>query len=303
MLNCLRSKNSTTLQSANGLINSAAFYGNWAFLPVTDYDFIASLPSQALAQKEVNGEHVMVGNNADEGSGFVPQNITTRIALESWMRGNFPSLDSATIQQVLAVYRTNSAEGFNSTAKFATPGFGSAANALNTSPVGTGIQQLANNMYAEATFICPSYWLSDAFTSQNRTSFHYQYSIPVALHASDVSAYFGPTRPYQPAVFTSAFRHIWGLQIERAAPSLAPELSVENVAWPAWVPGSTSQMLNLNVTGGTLTRVEIQKGVFATESLDPGLKNSFSTVNAKTWEAGRGERCAVWHTIAAKVPF
>ena len=47
------------------------------------------------------------------------------------------------------------------------------------------------NLYAETTFVCPSYWLSEAFTDHGRVGYRYQYSVIGALHASDVTAYFG----------------------------------------------------------------------------------------------------------------
>jgi len=293
VLGCLRSRNSTILQTANAAVNAAAFYGNWAFLPVTDYDFVRSLPSVALAEKRVNGEHILVGNNADEGSLFVPPTINSSDALKSWLRGNFPALNSTSIQRIMAAYPIASDDHV----QFATTGLGP-ATALTTSPVAAGIQQLANNIYAEATFICPSYWLNDAFTSHNRTSWHYQYSVPVALHAADVSGYFGPATPNQPPVFTSVFRRIWGEQIQRAAPAAA----VTDVTWAAWVDGETSQMLNLNTTGGVQYQTVLSTGVNATQSMGPGLQTAFSVVNARTWEGGRGERCAFWKEIAEMVP-
>ncbi|KAL6702832.1 hypothetical protein ACN47E_000918 [Coniothyrium glycines] len=292
---CLRGKDSEILQAANAAANSVAFYGNWAFLPVTDYDFVATLSSVALEKKQVNGEHILVGNNADEGSLFVPPGINSTNALKTWLQGNFPSLNTTVIQHIVDAYASNSTD---STAKFATSGFGP-ANALTTSPVATGIQQTAYNIYAEATFVCPSYWLSGAFTTAHRTAHHYQYSIPVALHAADVSGYFGPATPNQPPVFTDAFRHIWGAQIERGTPAAA----LTNLTWPTWVEGETSQMLNLNTTGGVEFQATLSTGVNATEYREPGLRNAFSTVNAWSWEAGRGERCAFWREIASLVPI
>jgi len=64
--------------------------------------------------------------------------------------------------------------------------------ALNESTFGIGQQQRADvspfplypqshltthpqNLYAETTFVCPSYWLTEAFTTQKRTAYKYQY--------------------------------------------------------------------------------------------------------------------------------
>ena len=298
-LACLRSKDTETLQNANLDVNQAAFYGNWAFLPVTEpgTGFITTLPSDSLTADRVNGEHILVGNNANEGASFVPSNITDTAALRTWLQGAYPDLTSTDFNTILSAYpASNDTNGD----LFATSGLGP-ATALDVSQVATGPQQRADNIYAEATFVCPSYWLNDAFTSGNRTSYHYQYSVPVALHGNDVSAYFGPATPSQPPQFTSVFRQIWGGFIEAAKPTGAQGL--ENLIWPAWVNDDESRMLNLNTTGGVPFQTTQSSGVNVTQYMEPGTQNDFSVVNALTWEGGRGERCELWRRIASRVPI
>ena len=77
--------------------------------------------------------------------------------------------------------------------------------APNESQLATGQQQRANNIYAEMTFVCPSYWLAEAFSDKGRTSFKYQYSVPLATHEADVSGYFGPAAVTQGLDFEYAF--------------------------------------------------------------------------------------------------
>jgi hypothetical protein len=163
------------------------------------------------------------------------------------------------------------------------------------------VQQRANNIYAEATFVCPSYWLSDAFAFQNRTAYHYQYSVPAALHGSDVSAYFGPATPNQPLQFTRVFRQIWGGFIERATP--ASVSGWVNLTWPAWTEHGESRMLNLNTTGGVPYQEPQITGGSVTQFMEPGIQNDFSVVDALTWESGRGARCEFWRRIANRVPI
>jgi carboxylesterase type B len=294
-LACLRGKDSITLQRANENITANNFYGNWAFLPVTDNSFLKTLPSIALANKRVNGESILVGNNANEGSLFVPPTINTIEALKAWLHGAFPTFTEADVLLVLAAYPSSDAPVDPSAAKFATSGTGS-ATAINVSSLATGQQQRASNIYAEATFVCPSYWINDAFTTQNRTSYHYQYSVPAAVHGDDVSAYFGPAKPNQPPSFTSIFRHIWGNFTVSAAPERAVGF------WPAWVEGSTSQLLNLNTTGGIPYTAPTITGGNVTQYKEPGVQNVIGVYNARTWEGGRGERCEFWRSIAARVP-
>lgn len=290
---------SVTLQTANSVENSASFYGNWAFLPVTEPDtgFITTLPSESLTAKRVNGQHALVGNNANEGALFVPTNITSTAAVRTWLEGAFLSLESTEFDAILAAYP---ASNDTNTDRFATTGLGP-ETALDVSQFATGPQQRADNIYAEATFVCPSYWLSSAFAAGNRTAHHYQYSVPASLHASDVSAYFGPATPNQPPEFTSVFRQIWGGFIETANPTTAQGL--DNLTWPAWIDDGESRMLNLNTTGGVPFQSPQTNGMDVTEFMEPGIENDFSVVDALSWEGGRGERCEFWRSIAGRVPI
>jgi carboxylesterase type B len=299
-LSCLRNKDSITLQTANTDENVASFYGNWAFLPVTEPDtgFVTTLPSDSLTVKRVNGEHALVGNNANEGVAFVPSNITSTAALHTWLQGAYPNLNSADFDAILDAYP---ASNDTNPGEFATTGLGP-VTALDVSQFATGPQQRAYNIYAEATFVCPSYALTSAFTGDSRTAYHYQYSIPGALHGSDVSAYFGPATPNQPSEFTTTFRQIWGGFIEAAKPTTAEGLG--DLTWPAWVDDGESRMLNLNTTGGVAFEAS-QSGISVnfTEYMEPGVQNDFEVVDALTWEGGRGARCEFWRSIASRVPI
>jgi carboxylesterase type B len=265
-LSCLRSKDSLTLQTANSDVNAASFYGHWAFAPVTEPEsgFINTHPSDSLTAGLVNGENILVGNNANEGPLFVPT-IDSTDALQAWLRNAFPSFASTELEAILAAYPLSN---LTKNDTFATTGLGP-VTALDTSSFASGIQQRAYNIYAEATFVCPSYWLSDAFTTYNRTAFHYQYSVPGALHGSDVTAYFGPALPSQPRSLTTVFRQIWGHFVTAANPTTAEGLM--NLTWPAWAKDGHSKMLNLNTTGGVPYSASQLTETNITEYTDPGL--------------------------------
>jgi carboxylesterase type B len=295
-LSCLRSKDSIILQMANSDVNAANLYGHWAFSPVTESEsgFIHTHPSDSLTAGLVNGEHILVGNNANEGPLFVPT-IDSTDALQAWVKDAFPSVSSTEFEAILAAYPLSNLEN-NDT--FATTGLGP-VTALDTSSFASGIQQRAYNIYAEATFVCPSYWLSDAFTKNNRTAFHYQYSVPGALHGSDVTAYFGPATPSQPRSFNTVFRQIWSHFVTAANPATAKGLM--NLTWPAWAKDGHSKMLNLNTTGGVPYSASQLIGTNLTEFTNPGLQNDFSVVDALKWEGNRGARCELWRSIASKM--
>jgi carboxylesterase type B len=294
-LSCLRSKDSLTLQTANSDVNAANFYGHWAFAPVTEPEsgFINTHPSDSLAEGLVNGENMLVGNNANEGPLFVPT-IDSTDALQAWLRNAFPSSASTELEAILAAYPLSN---LTKNDTFATTGLGP-VTALDTSSFALGIQQRAYNIYAEATFVCPSYWLSGAFATNNRTAFHYQYSVPGALHGSDLTAYFGPATASQPRSFTTVFRQIWGHFITAANPATAKGLT--KLTWPAWTANGHSKMLNLNTTGGVPYSAPQLTGTTITEYTGPGLQNDFSVVDALNWEGNRGARCELWRRIASK---
>ena len=48
------------------------------------------------------------------------------------------------------------------------------------------------NLFGENTFVCPAYWLAEAFTDKSRAAYRYQLSVPAAFHTADLYGYFGP---------------------------------------------------------------------------------------------------------------
>lgn len=160
--------------------------------------------------------------------------------------------------------------------------------------------------------MCPSYWLAEAFTNNNRAAYKYQYSVIGALHGFDVSSYFGPPTPNQSPDFNRAFQTIWGNFITQNNPSISAQVanganstSTTSPAtdFPMWSLAAPYQ-LNLNETGGTSFSATsfASNAPNITEFREPGLVNSFEVVNAYTWEGGRGTRCDFWRSVGAIVP-
>jgi len=201
---CLNAQNTTTLMNASALVSGSGTPGTWGFLPVTDGVFIQDTPSQQLLERKINGRNILSGNNAEEGTLFVSQNITTEADLVAWLHLNFPLFSDDDISQTLLFYPSSDSSASTSGDGFATNGL-TGASALNESVTGTGQQQRADNIYAETTFVCPSYWLAEAFTGNGRSAYKYQYSVVPATHGADVSAYFGPHSAAQGADFSRAF--------------------------------------------------------------------------------------------------
>lgn len=226
-----------------------------------------------------------------------------------------------------------------STSKFATNG-NSTPTALNESTYGTGQQQRADvstiffflrlpssdelpqsivrvlkflqNVYAETTFVCPSYWLAEAFTNNNRVAYKYQYSVIGASHGTDLTSSFGPPTPNQGPDFDKAFMTIWGNFITQNNPSISSAIAngvngtgngLAATDFPAWNLRNPLQ-LNLNETGGqaySSMSFDVQAPNI-TEFEEPGLMNDFSVVDAYSWEGGRGVRCDFWRSVGLIVP-
>lgn len=151
IFDCLVGKDSQTLISASARISQSGTYGTWGFLPVTDGIFVQDLPSQQLLRKRVNGIRALIGNNAEEGPGFTPQNITTEADLVSWLQVTFPLFTNDDIAKVLLYYPSTNASVNSHTPLFATSG-DAGASALNESSLGSGQQQRADVSTAEGRY-------------------------------------------------------------------------------------------------------------------------------------------------------
>ena len=108
--------------------------------------------------------------------------------LVAYLKRTFPLFSENDISKVLLYYPSSNASVDVNAPTFATSG-DSGPTALNQSSVGTGQQQRANNIYAETTFVCPSYWLAEAYGSKKTggEGYKYQFSPPPAYHGADVA--------------------------------------------------------------------------------------------------------------------
>ncbi|KAF2651659.1 alpha/beta-hydrolase [Lophiostoma macrostomum CBS 122681] len=297
VLECLRSKDTETIFEAAINVTANATYGVFPFQPVTDYKFITSRLSDALESGQVGSQNALVGNNADESPYFVPYGISTLENLTDWLHLEFPRFSDADIEAVLAAYPSPDTPDDPTAPKYATSGNGY-PTAINVSSVATGHQQRAYDIYSEIVMDCPSYWINDAHKPNK--SYHYQYSVPFAIHGADIPAYFGPITPNQSPEFSTVFKSIWGNFIKRGNPSIASESALAH--WPEWVAGDRSKLVNLNETGGVPYEMPSLWGN-VTQYTEPGLENDFSIANAYTWEGGRGARCEFWKSVASKIPI
>ncbi|KAK6397873.1 hypothetical protein LTR65_005121 [Meristemomyces frigidus] len=313
VLDCLRQAPTLVLQNASAHVGASGTWGTWAFTPVTDGDFIRERPSQQLTGGKVNGQRVFSGQNANEGAAFVIPNITTDADFEAWLRLEYPLLTSGDIDSVLNTYYP---AANLSTSPYATCGDCGGATVVNVGSSAVGPQQRALNLYSETTFICPSYWLAEAYSpSAGKQAYKYQYSIPAAQHGADLYAegLRAETANVSPE-FYEAFTTMWGHFITRDDPSISSALANGNGStavnaasdWPLFTRDGQDaySMLNLNETGGVPYSAHVVAWPVqnSTQYKEPGLRSNISTVNAYTWEGGRGARCDFWQSVGARVP-
>lgn len=299
---CLEATDTITLQKASANTSLAAKYGQWAFIPVTDDHFIADRPTEQLLNGKVNAERVLVGNNANEGTYFVKQNITTEAQFKSFVQLNYPLLSTENLASIVSLYRvpaniTIDSPKYDSNGR--TPPY-----ATSISNYAVGWQQAANNLYAETTFVCPAYWLASAYSGdlnpnardKHLQSWRYQFSPPNAFHGKDMDPLLSDLATpgtKEDVAFRKSFQSIWGNFIVSGDPTLTNAaanitaagnssdavFAASSSSWPPW--GKGYALLNLNVTDGEPYRAR------------------FDVVDGNAWEGGRGERCALWAKLGA----
>lgn len=124
-----------------------------------------------------------------------------------YLQATFPNFSNNDIAKVLRYYPTNNASVDQNDPKWATEG-DSGVTSLNQSTGATGQQQRANAIYGETTFVCPSYWLAEAYSNNinGGKGWKYQFSIPNAYHGADAGGYFN--WPYTSSYYSSDYVRI-----------------------------------------------------------------------------------------------
>ncbi|KAJ5127241.1 hypothetical protein N7448_008020 [Penicillium atrosanguineum] len=311
---CLVRSDTDTLQYASGNISTSGAWGTFAFLPVTDGDFIRELPSKQLLQRKISGKRILSGNNANDGVPLSPPTITTDSEFWRYVKSTFPLFTNSDYLGLLAAYRSwSSPKG--SIPLYDTLG-DRGPTALNQSEFANGLQQTVFDIFAETTFDCPSYWLADAFSgAHGKESWKYQYSVTPAFHGADLSAYFSVGKKLPTSGFRHAFQKILGSFIIKNTPIISihdakggasnatlPCGTNGNISWPRWHE-SSPVLMNLNTTGGTLVRDTVTDHLAYWLREDPGVTNDFRLADAATWEGGRRRRCDFWRSVSPRVPY
>ncbi|KAK2015854.1 carboxylesterase [Colletotrichum eremochloae] len=322
LFSCMQNVDSITLQNASDWVSTQGLYGHWEWGPVIDGKLITHIASTHLGSRpdSVKGVRLLTSNVADEGPYFTWQNITSQENFVRFLKTYYPKLTAFNMTEVLTLYTQDHEDFLITSSKDANntdPGFDTdgrdAPYATTMSNYAMGWQQVANDFYAEATFVCPSHWLADAYaTKAGAKTWRYQFSAPPAYHGFDVgsgSDYDVLLAPVDtpnstvPSSLRHALQTAWGDFIVNGAPTLR-DSDTNTTFWPQWKEEGkgVANMLNVNVTGGvpieqnssfdgmvTLHITSHMPGGSGT----PPLQAVFEIVNGDTWEDGRGKRCSM----------
>ncbi|KAL7623533.1 hypothetical protein AAE478_007216 [Parahypoxylon ruwenzoriense] len=312
---CLVAADTNTLQNASDYVSTSGLHGQWAFIPVTDGELIRERPiNQLLNGGRLNGLRLLSTNTLSEGPYFTPQDITSECAFRELLLTNYPLLSEENITNILALYSVPA----NTSHVLVNSNGKNPPYSTTNSGFAFGWQQAANNLYAETTFVCPSYWLADAYAKkEDGKAWRYQFSVPPAEHGRDLEPLLEPVNiegTSMDEVFRTAFQEIWGNFVVDGDPTLSrlqtSSADHGNITaagaglWPQWrgEPGE-DWMLNLNMTGGTLittptyingSKIQVPSYVPGDGTLSPPLEAIFNVAKGSTWEGGRGKRCQLW---------
>ncbi|CAE6491014.1 unnamed protein product [Rhizoctonia solani] len=235
-LGCLRGLDHVTLAEMN--TQTPRF--------VVDGTLLTQRPQLLLEQGLVNGEQLISLHNANEGQIFISQD--TNSTIQSLIVGFFPRLSQQNITAVEDVYRDFASDN--------------ASEADNT-------YKMQTMVLAESIFVCPSFWLADAFP---KTSYKGQFAVPPAVHGLDLSVYFPDigypiALPVQP-ISRSLTQSFMG------SPNNNPMNQSINPDWAKYDPVNPKEMI-FNVTESGVADPEVEK-------VDSGLRH----------------RCSLWGALA-----
>lgn len=184
-LACLRRLDTAALQSADVL---STFPGaprdvlpQWSWLPVVDGTLSPDLLYSLFEQGRFKRVPLMVGDDTDEGTSFVPSSVNSSATFIDYLKANYPKLTCKDLTRILKAYPSPGKQFL-----FQNPWFGPAEAA-----------------YGESTLICPGIEMTKAaarYLSPQET-WNYRYNV-----ADDAVAFAGVYHVAEkPAIFGTKY--------------------------------------------------------------------------------------------------
>ncbi|EGO04022.1 hypothetical protein SERLA73DRAFT_175754 [Serpula lacrymans var. lacrymans S7.3] len=240
-LSCLRNADISVLETINTNINLNGFFGTFVFVPVVDGTFIVERPTVTIGKGQLNGEVLLAVTNTFEGTVFVESNWNANIS--DYVTTLFPDFGPAQ----------------------------AAGAAQQYGSIGTALEQAIGAM-GESIFICPTYYLLQAFGSR---SWKGEFAIPPGVHGEDVAYYYTSQSPaYNNAQFITAFSQSFIAVAESLDPNSKFDASNITPLWNAWSANNTEMLFNETEAGAPVVQTTITDSALL-------------------------QRCAFWNSVSA----
>ncbi|KAH7920072.1 alpha/beta-hydrolase [Leucogyrophana mollusca] len=254
-LACLRATPVDTLQTLNTEINLSGFYGTFVFVPVVDGTFIVERPTVTIGRGKLNGEALLSVTNTYEGTIFVDLPAVANTDVTTYASTLFPNFGPEQAMEAAGVY--------------------------GATMLGATDDALAIGVMGESIFICPTYYLLEAFGSR---AWKGEFAIPPGEHGNDIPYYFtsqGP--PYNNSQFITAFSG--GFMSFATSLDINQKVYADDITpqWDAWTVGGRTEMLFNETAAGApvvqttttdaavLERCARHTGLFAQLALSLGV--------------------------------
>ncbi|KAI9572480.1 Alpha/Beta hydrolase protein [Boletus coccyginus] len=236
-LSCLRSASASALSDVNNQIEGNGFYGTATFVPVVDGTLIVERPTETLGKGKHNGEALYSVTNVNEGPQFVEQSLT--ISGSQYISGLFPNIQASQANSLAALY----------------------------SDFGTNVAQ-ADSVMGEAIFICPTYYLLNAF---GNNAWKGEFTVLPSNHGSDIGYYFSTST----SEIVTAFSNSFLAMVKSGNPAdKYNSADILPTPWSNWANGDTEMIFNVTSSGA-------------------------ADLHESTTNSGLSHRCAAWLNVAA----
>ncbi|PVH77508.1 alpha/beta-hydrolase [Cadophora sp. DSE1049] len=166
-----RQLDTITLQKANKLTQSLAFYGTFSFGPKPDGTFVPDLPGKLLLEgKYKKNLKIIAAHNADEAGRYTPPTATNSDDFTTYMKMYFPAISTANLNYLTQELFPAIYDG--------------------SQPYTTPFERLKLAI-ADFTFTCSTRWLATAYDYKPH---NYIFSVSPGNHTQDVpyTCYNGP---------------------------------------------------------------------------------------------------------------
>ena len=155
-LACLRGLSTNALQAQNigtpfpGADQDPLF----AYNPVVDNDFLQDLTLALFETGRFHNVPAIYGDVSNEGTIFTPKSLNTVEGSDSFLRAQFPTINSSQLSTVQALYPTSNFTHFQSSGKY---------------------WQSTSAAYGELRYVCPGAYLGNEYYAHNSSSIVYNY--------------------------------------------------------------------------------------------------------------------------------